>query len=175
MTRPTWDNDGAARTEFMSPAGRAVCFALFVGGGMVTLAAVVLLPEYAALAELRAHRDTLAHQLECEAKLAVYNGRLIRAIQNDPVLAARLLMRHGNFRPVGCETIGTDADAAGPTVPARLKQEAMTPPARPPDALCAAGHWLDHRHTRLSLLALAIGATAVGMILFSPRRSSRRG
>ncbi len=175
MARPTWDTDGAERSRPMSPVGRALCFVLFVGGGLGTLAAVVVLPEYAALAELHDQRDALARHLESDKRLAIYNDRLIHAIQNDPVVAARLLMRHGNYRLAGCEKI---AAAAQPqqslSVPARLRLEAMTPPARAADPLCQAGRWLDEGRTKFSLLALAIGAIAVGMLLFGPRGADRR-
>lgn len=174
MARPTWDNNGTAGARLMSPLGRAVCFALFVGGGMATLAGVVLLPEYAALADLRAQRDTVAHHLDCEKKLTVYNDRVIGAIQNDPVLAAQLLMRHGNFRLAGCERVELAAVSIRPPVPVRLRMEAAAPPPRHDDALCRAGRWLDHRPTKVSLLALALGMTAVGMVLFGPRGSDRR-
>lgn len=169
MARSTRDNDGAARAGPMSPAGRAACFALFVGAGVATLAAVVVLPEYAALTELRGQRDRLAHHLECEKKLVIYNDRLIHAVQTDPVLAARLLMRHGNFRLTGCERVKIETNSSGLPVPAKLKQEAMTPPVRAPDAFCRAGRWLNDSPTKFGLLVLALGAMAVGIVLFGPR------
>jgi len=153
----------------MSPAGRALCFAAFVGLGLATFSAVVILPEYAALAELGSQRDALAHRLECEKKLSVYNDRLIHAIQTDPVTAARLLMRHGNFRRQGCEVVGLRSGARPPAVPDRLLREAGTAPPAADGTLCRAGRWLNDRWTSFSLLALSLGSIAAGMILFGRR------
>jgi len=151
------------------PAGTGrVAFAAFTGLGLATLAAVVLLPEYAALARLRARRDALARRVDCERRLLAYNDRLIRAQQTDPVLAARLMIRHGRYRPVHYKAWRVSASRPMEPVPERIWQEASAAVSPPRGAAYRAALWLEESRTRTSLMILALGAIAVGVLLFGP-------
>jgi len=149
--------------------GRAVCLSVVVITGLSVLAAVVLLPECGLLAELEYRRDGLAHQLACERKLKIYNERLIQAIPSDPVLAARLLMRHGNYQPVGCAVVETGARVPGETVPERLLRQARANHPRDKQWLFHACRWLDDSPTRVALVCLSLSALLAGIVLFSPQ------
>jgi hypothetical protein len=167
----TWlrdTNEGVLPAKGMSPGARLVCFVLFVGAGLASFSAAVILPEYVSLSELQAQRDALSHQLECEKKLTVYNDRMIRAIQSDPVLAARLLMRHGNYRLADCETVQARSGSAGPSVPDRLLREAAARATPSTGLISRAGRWMDDRSTKLGLMLLAAAMVAAGMIFSAP-------
>ena len=144
-------------------AGRYAIFALFTAVGVLALACAALLPEYAVLADLRAERDALDHQLRCDEKLAAYNGRMIHATRDDPVLIARLMIRHGNYRPIGCETIGVDSVPPALSVPQRLLREARNPPQRKePRLMVRAGLWLSDTTTGGCMILLSLAMIVIG-------------
>jgi hypothetical protein len=155
----------------MSPFTRTMGFLLFVAGGLATLGAIVLLPEYVDLTELQIQREALARQLDCDQKLSTYNERLIESIQSDPVLAARLLMRQANYRLIGSSELDVgDPNRPLSYVPKKLLDTAKEPPKIPQDPVYYCGKWLDDGSTRLCLLALSLGLLACGMLLFGPTR-----
>ena len=169
MQRSSVSIQDATPSRRACPLVRGVCFALFIGVGLATFAGVVSLPEWADLTELKAQHQALAHHLDCEKRLAVYNERLIHSIQTDPVLAGRVLMRHGYYQRVDCQTVAIEPAHPAPTVPARLLDEAGAAHARADDSLSRAGRWLADRPTALSLMALSVGMIAAGVVLFGPR------
>ena len=144
-------------------------FFVFTTVGVATVAAAALLPQYADVARVEARRDALAHQVACERKLLAYNDRLIAALEQDPVLAARMLIRYANYSPGGCQRIELGPSCRMDPTPLRILEEARAPPQRPPDALVAAGRWIEDAPTRLSLVALGLGTLALGMLLFAGR------
>ena len=147
-------------------AGRYAVFALITAAGMLALACAVLLPEYAVLADLQTRRDVLAHQVGCDEKLADYNGRMIRATRDDPVLIARLMIRHGNYRPAGCETVEMESLRSEPSVPQRLLREARNPPQRREPSLPArAGLRLADTTTGGCVILLALAMIVTGAIV----------
>ena len=162
----------ATEVTGISPPARAACFALFAGAGLAILGAVVLLPEYVALARLQARRDALAHQLDCEKRLALYYERTIRAIRTDPDLTTRLMIRHANYRPAGARQAELGAVPGRESVPARLWREAREPPPARQDALVRAGMWLDEPFTQAALVFLSLGLTAFGVMLSCPRHGA---
>ncbi len=162
FTDPEDNNDDFTRKR---PAGRYVIFAFFTFAGLAALAGVVLLPEYAALDDLQAQRDALAHQVKCDEKLSAYNGRMIRATQDDPILIARLMIRHGNYRPAGCETVEMKSASPEPSAPERLLREAGNPPQREePRLLVRAGVWLADTTTNRFMIILALAMIVTGAI-----------
>lgn len=142
-------------------------FAVFSAVGILTLAGVVILPEYAALADLQAGRDALAHQVRCEEKLVAYDDRMIRATQDDPVLIARLMIRHSNYRPAGCETVEVAPAQSDLSVPQQLLDEARTLPPRQDNRLLLvrAGFWLADPTTSRSMILLALAMLVIGAIV----------
>ncbi|KKK65694.1 hypothetical protein LCGC14_2971560, partial [marine sediment metagenome] len=56
-------------------------FVIFAGTAVAALACATLLPEYAALAELKNRQNALAHQVRCEKRLARYNSNLIHGLR----------------------------------------------------------------------------------------------
>ncbi len=149
--------------------GRYAIFALFTAVGVPALACAVLLPEYAVLARLQAQRDALDHQLRCDEKLAAYNGRMIHATRDDPVLIARLMIRHGNYRPTGRETVGADSLPQAPSVPQRLLREARNPPQRKePRLMIRAGLWLSDTTTGMCTMLLGLAMLAAGVMFSRP-------
>ena len=159
-----------AAPKRMSPSYAAglIGFLFFAIAGAAILAGVVVLPELVALAEIEAERDALAHQVECERRLAAYNDRLIEAIDTDPILTARMMMRRGNYHLPGAQEldvpVGDDPGAA----PARILAEARQTPPPKEDMLLRAGRWIDDGPTKTSLTVLALGLIAVGVVLFAP-------
>ena len=171
------DNNG----EFIRrrPSGSIFGFALFTASGVFSLACAVLLPEYAVLSDLQTRQDVLAHQVRCDEKLADYNDRLMRAACDDPVLIARLMIRHSNYRPAGCETVEMKSFSPDQSVPERLLNEARNPPQRegPPSLPVRAGLWLTDTTTSGCLILLGLAMLAAGVVLFPPgaiHRSDQR-
>jgi hypothetical protein len=157
------------------PAGRSSSaaglfwFMLLSLTGLCALASAVLLPEYAALLELEGRRDALAHQVQCEQRLAAYNDRLIRAMETDPVLRTRLMMRHCNYRPARFQTLPVDLPPAELAVPSRILQEAMLPPAPREDAFAAAGRRLSDPLQRTGVVVVSLLMVAAALFFFAPR------
>jgi hypothetical protein len=155
--------------KHMSSFTRAAGFLAFIASGLLTLAAIVVLPEYVDLTELELRRQMLDRQLDCDRKLSAYNERLISSIQSDPVLAARLLMRQANYRLTGVTELDVGDDNRPLSyVPRKLLEAAQQPPAVPQDPVYYWGKWLDDGSTRLCLLAMSLGLLASGMLLFGP-------
>ena len=146
-------------------AGTVAAFVFFATAGAAALAAAALAPEYADLLDLQSRRDALAHQVDCAARLAVYYDRLDEALRTDRVTAARMLIRHANYRPLGYEQIPTDVPAS-PSAPARLRAQAGSPPPPRNDRLAQVGRWLAHGPTRACVAVLGLGMVACGVILF---------
>lgn len=154
-------NSGRSR-----PVGAVVAFSLFIVVGLLVLAGTVLLPEYAALDDLQARRDALAHQVKCDEKLFAYNDRMIRAAQDDPVLIARLMIRHGNYRPAGCETFEMKSVPSEQSVPERLLREAgNSPQHKEPRLPARAGLWLADMTTSRCMILLAMAMIVAGAIV----------
>ncbi|MCK4625984.1 MAG: hypothetical protein KAV00_11780 [Phycisphaerae bacterium] len=157
------DNDSVVEPK--RPAGQYVIFAFFTATGLLALAGTILLPEYAALDDLQARRDALAHQARCDEKLSAYNARMIRATREDPVLIARLMIRHGNYRPAGCETVEMKSVPPEQSVPERLLRESGNPPKRKePRLLAHAGLWLADTTTSKCMILLALAMIVIGAI-----------
>ena len=157
------------REPVSSRAAGIVWFYVFSTVGLVALAAAVLLPEYAEVARLQARRDAFARQLECEKELAAYNELKIHAMQQDPVLAARMLIRYANYSPAGYQAIAIDRDKQPDAAPMRILKRATASPPRQNDRLAEAGEWVADKTTRTSLILLGLGTLAMGLILFGAR------
>ncbi len=147
-----------------SPLGK-VLTAVFALIAMTALAAVVLLPEYAELTDLKAREAAFAHQLACEQRLARYNDRLIRGLRSDPVLRAREAMRRHNYTPVGYRTVPLPGRSEA-TVPQRIGADSLAVPQPAPDVFARAGRWLDDPFTRSSLVLVSLGMLAVMLAMF---------
>jgi hypothetical protein len=156
----------------MSPTTRAVGFFVFTAVGIAALAAVVVLPEYMQMVDLENQRQALTHRLACEQKLAQYNQQLIEGVQSDPVLATRLLMRHGNYRLAGAQEVQAPGNRPISTVPYKLLEDSLNPPPPKRDELYRWGYWLDDGSTRFYCLLLSLGVLVCGMLLFGPRRKT---
>lgn len=134
------------------------------------LAGVVLLPEYARLAEARYAHGCLEAQLSSEHALAAANERLIRALPEDDVLAVRLARSQLQWLPpnvVVAEDPGSRQIAAlAPivTVPASPR------PARPNHWTIRIGGKLRAPFRRRALLLLAGLAMVTAFICFCPQR-----
>ena len=165
-------NQQPADRKQMSPITRAVGFFVFTAAGIAALAAVVILPEYMQMVDLENQRQALAHRLACEQKLAQYNQQLIEGVQSDPVLATRLLMRHGNYRLAGAQEVQTPGNRPISTVPYKLLEDSLNPPPPKRDELYRWGCWLDDGSTRFYVLLLSLGVLMCGMLLFGPRRKT---
>ena len=165
----TEDND--SNSDRQTTVWPIVGFGLFVTVGVLALACAVLLPEYAVLDDLQTRRDVLAHQVGCDEKLVAYNGRMIRATRDDPVLIARLMIRHGNYRPAGYETVEMESLRSETSVPQRLLREASNPPQpREPPISAQAGLWLTDTTTGGCTILLALAMIVVGVLFFGNRK-----
>lgn len=165
-------NTHSTRAE--PPTSRAagiVWFYVFSTVGVVAVAAAVLLPEYSEVNRLQTRRDAHAHQLECDKQLAVYNERKIRAMRQDPDMAARMLIRYANYSPAGYQPIAFDLEQKPDATPMRILKDAGAPPQPKYDPLVVAGNWMDDRPTRTSLIFLGLGTLAMGLILFGSQSS----
>jgi hypothetical protein len=159
---PTW----------LSAVGRAIGFLLFAGTGVAVLAGVVLLPEYAVLAPLKAERNALAHQLECARHLARYNPRMLDSLRTDPNLTMRLMIRHGNYRPAGARPIEGVSPAGADAPPLNLVRRAADPPESEPTLAVRAARWVGEPFTHVALIVLSLGLIAAGLWLFPARRQN---
>lgn len=161
------NNGGFARRR---AGGPIVGFALFTAAGVLTLACAVLLPEYAVLADLQARRAEFARQVSCDEKLADYNERMMLAARDDPVLIARLMIRHSNYRPAGSETVEMKPVRPELSVPERILAEARTPLQReePSPLPVQAGIWLADTTTDRYMIFLGLAMLAAGVALFPP-------
>jgi len=150
--------------------GPIIGFALFTAAGVFTLACAVLLPEYAVLSDLQSRQDAFARQVRCDEKLADYNERMIRATRDDPVLIARLMIRHSNYRPADCQTVEMKSLRSESSVPKRILAEARNPPQRedPPSLPVQAGIWLADTTTGRCMIFLGLAMLAAGVVLFPP-------
>lgn len=158
----------------LSLAGSLVGFAIFTGVALAVLGAAVLLPEYAATCDLRQRRDAVARQLECDRKLTAYNDRLIWALENDPILLTRLMIRQSNYRLAGSRPIDLPGLAEEVSVPLRLLREARARPAAGDDGPRRGARMIEHRPTRTALALLGGGMLVAGVILFGAHRRRRR-
>lgn len=162
----TADKLEARDQEEMSPLAKLGGFLAFSTAGMLTLAAGILLPEYAALVDLENQQDVLAHQIRCETDLVTYNDRLIQAAQEDSVFIARQMIRYGNYRMVGMDPREVPTSQPTLSVPGRLLKESLNPPPPPRDLLADVGRWLDHPGIKGGLVLLGLGLLIVGAIIF---------
>jgi len=174
MDLPAPHADGSTSGPASSPAAGAAWFAFFATVGVAAIAAAVLLPEVADLAKLQARRDALAHQLRCEQRLASYYAGLIKGMRTDPVVTARLLMRHANYSPAGCRPLATDPAGRVETVPAQILRQAANPPSPPQGLVVLAGKWLSDPPTRLGLILLGLAVVAAAGWLFGGLGRTRR-
>jgi len=159
-----------------SPAAGLFWFVLFATVAAGMLAAAVLGPEYVQLADLQARRDGLAHQADCEDRLAAYNHKLIEALRDDPVLRTRMLIRHGNFRPAGLRAVQVDPASVELPAPRRIGMDAQRPQVPPQDNWLAAAEWIAQPTMRSCFLAGGLVLLAATVILFGPsRRAPARG
>ena len=162
------DQAAPKRTEPSYAAG-LIGFLFFALAGAGILATVVVLPEMVALAAIEAERDALAHQVECERQLAAYNDRLIGAIDTDPILTTRMMMRRGNYKLPGAQEVDVPVGDDPGAAPLRILAEArQTPPPPQENAFLRAGRWIDDGPTKTSLTVLALGLIAIGVVLFAP-------
>ena len=154
---------------------RAIGFVLFAGPGLAVLAAVILLPEYAALTRQRTRGDALAHVIDCETRLSDYYERKADAFRTDPDLTVNVLIRHANWRLADAREADVPPGAAGVSVPEKLAALARTPPPRRDDRFVRAGKWLDEPFTQIALIVLSLGMVAASMAVFSPGASTSAG
>ncbi len=169
MDCPDQEVDTALAEAGSSRAAGRFWFFVFSTVGVAAMAAAVLLPEYASLARLQRRRDALAYQVAGEEELAGYHDRLILGMEQDPVVAARMSIRHENYSPAGYRPIEIDpADRLDP-VPVQILKEALAPPPPPADPIASAGQWMEHRPTRTGLLVLGLGTLVMGLLLFAGR------
>ena len=143
-------------------------FLLLSSLGLLALSAAVLLPEYVRYVQLRAERDLLAFQVSCDEKLALYHDRTIRAVESDPILISRLLIRLGNYRPVDCKI----ADVQPPTnslLPVvKILQEAQNPPDfyRGNRLLLLAGQWIKRPFTNRACIIFGLIMLSASVLFF---------
>jgi hypothetical protein len=125
------------------------------------------------LARFQQRRDAVAHQLACDQKLVTYNQRLITAIQTDPVLSARYMLRHGNVKPTDVKLMPVPPSRADSSAPARILREATNPPPPKKDVLLQAGKWLEDPATMGSIFLMGLGLIAVAIVFFTPGPRNR--
>ena len=161
--------ESAATSPRSSSAAGLFWFLVFAAVGAAAVAAAVLLPEYVTLAKLQAKRDALGHQVECEGRLAAYNDRLIGAMETDPVVTARLLIRYANYSPSGFREVPIDPACLDDPTPVKILADAANPPKRPQGLLAVVGKRLFDPSMRMGLIALGLGTIAIGWLLFGVR------
>lgn len=160
--------------HFMGTLTRLFFFVVFTAAGLISLGSAAILPEYAALVDLRAGHDNLAHQIDCEQRLCEYNRRLSDALQSDPVLMSRLMMRYGNSQPVGVRALEVESRGGNLAVPQLLNLESLTPPPRQDNVYSSTGRWINQSPgTKTSLTVLGLGLIVVGTFMFGVRRQSK--
>ena len=151
-------------------------FLLLSSLGLLTLSAAVLLPEYVEYVQLRAERDLLAFQISCDEKLALYHDRTIRAVESDPILLSRLLIRLGNYQPVDCEVADVQLPANSLLPVVKILQEAQNPPDfyRGNGLLLLAGQWIKRPFTNRACIIFGLIMLSASVLLFGKSGAKSR-
>jgi len=173
--QPGRRNDGPAQAGgWLFGLGRMVGFILLSGSAMVVLAAVVLLPPYAKLAQSRYELACADASINDADLLVRATQRLIEALPQDPVLAKRLAMSQSDLTPSNERVI------VDPSVPPLPPPDMVIPvqsprPAPPSGLMIEAASRISNPATRRGLLFLSATALLAGMFLFaSPDRYAGR-
>jgi hypothetical protein len=155
------------------PASRwvnALGFVTFSLAAAALLAAVVLLPAYSDLRNVR-HQRELSACRNADLQARYDAGELvIEAAQNDPTFMKRLAISQGEFIPSGQQIIHMPQDSSA------VRPDVIAPPPTPrPDA---PPRWIRHAagrvsrpDTRRGLLLMAAGLLVVAGLFFSGRVS----
>ncbi|MCD6378805.1 MAG: hypothetical protein J7L99_08155 [Planctomycetes bacterium] len=143
-------------------------FLLLSSLGLLALSAAVLLPEYVRYVQLRAERDLLAFQVSCDEKLALYHDRTIRAVESDPILISRLLIRLGNYRPVDCKIADVQLPTNSLMPVVKILQEAQNPPDfyRGNRLLLLAGQWIKRPFTNRACIIFGLIMLSASVLFF---------
>lgn len=134
------------------------------------LAGVVLLPEYARLAEARYAHGCLEAQLTSEHALAAANERLILALPEDDVLAVRLARSQMQWLPPNVVVAEEPASRQIATMAPIVTVPAAPSPARPNHWAIRIGGKLRAPFRRRALLLLAGLAMVTAFVCFCPQR-----
>jgi len=156
--------------------GRGLGFALLATAGLGLLAAVVLLPAWAAAQRADYQRACLHADL---ADARAYSRALRRYADaldagHDETLVQRHLARYLNLPPPGQPLPVTHVAAGGDAPPigrgeAVVLYEPAARPAPPSPRLLALAERLQRARLRRGLLLLAALSVAAGLLLFAPR------
>lgn len=171
--RGTRDEVTRAPAGVFFAAGRMVGFLAAAGTAVALIAAIVLVPALARLAQARYERgcqEALTADLEALAKA---QERMIEALPEDETLAIRLLISQEDVTPSDREPY--ELPSLGPSKAPDLIEAVRHPrPAPPPDWLVHLDRRLKKPATRRGLLLLAVGALVAALFLFAPPEKYRR-
>ena len=162
-----------AATAWLFAAGRATGFALLSGAAMTLLAAVVLVPEYADLAEARYNRDRLRAETRDMTRQIEANKKTIYGLQTDPVLTKRVAMYQGTLWPENSVVVVSRDPPSAPPHITRVPASARPDPPSP--QLMRLRGRLRNPGTVRGLMLISGALLAVALFLFAPPASRQRG
>ena len=152
--------------------GSFIGFALLAGLAVIILAAVVLLPAYAKMEQVRYQRDLLACRYKDAQKLVAGHERMLKALEVDETLTKRLASEHFAVETPGEVVV---ADPKNPPQTTEVKLFSPTQPPPPPDNwLIRAADKIQNVRTKRGMILLAAGAMLTAMFLFSPPNRYRK-
>ena len=140
---------------------------------LVAVAAVVLIPAAARVAQAEQRRDLLAAEQAAVQELVRSQDKLIEAVQNDPVLVGRLARQELNLFPSNQYVM---MDGARIPPPAIAITPTVTQKVAPPPAwLLRAGDKLSRPPVRRGLLLLSLAGLAFAFLTVPGRKAAAEG
>lgn len=158
------ENDTQFVPPWASAIGRWIGFLLLAGTASAVLAAVILLPEYAALREDRYQRDLEVANMRDLENLLIANERMLVALNEDPVFVERVAMSMGYFAPAEGD-VARMGSVSGPP-PGIVITHPVDRPEPPWDGWMIAARRLSNPATRRGFFLLGVGLLMMAFFFF---------
>ena len=157
-------------SRWVNPLG----FVTFSLAAVALLAAVVLLPAYATMLDVRHERELRACRNQDMQSQYDAGERVIEAAETDPTFMERLAISQGEFVLANRSVIHLPQDSRS-VRPDVVTVEPMERPAGPPAWVRNAAGRVSNPQTRRGLLMMAGGMLLVAGLVFTGRFSSGDG
>ncbi|NLW87595.1 MAG: hypothetical protein GXY38_12045 [Planctomycetes bacterium] len=158
------DKESPFVPSWAAATGRWIGFLLLAGTGMSILAAVVLLPEYAALREDAHQRDLELANMQDLENLKAAHDRMLVALNEDPIFVERVALSMGGVAPADRQIADLGLSPSPP--PGIVITQPVRRPAPPRDGLMIAATRLSNNATRRGLFLLSIGMLMMAFFFF---------
>jgi hypothetical protein len=177
------ENAGFFFPRWLRATAKAVGFLLLAAPAIVIVAALIVLPEYAAWQNDVYQRDLAAAQTADLESLKDAQERMVRAAYDDQAFIKRLAMWNLNVLPAGEQILESALPPAPP--PGQVTIPPHPRPAPPDDQFLRAAakvslpsdpaspEYKERAATRRGLFAVAVGLLLFAILLFGP--GAKRG